>query len=298
MGPWYHGGWRRPEGGGSRWWTAGTQTAVPPRVQAPWFAYWLKDKGTLSAGGVRSTTPGRSSGALRYLAAEGRGGAEPLLPRRRHGSRSTRPAADERPYDQYVSDPAHPVPYRLRPIEETYDRVARAGGLGDGGPALRRRPARRGQLGVRAARGRPHRRGRHHRAARGLDHRPRRRLGRSSSSTSFPTACRTSWRMGGYQLMVAARSCAGRYRKSFCGARADRAETAVAIHRGPAPAGLHVQARATGSWCRCRAPGFRSTTATRRPRCPTSSRRRHPTSGRRPTASGTRPGIRRASKSR
>ncbi len=31
------------------------------------------------------------------------------------------PAAGERPYDQYVSDPAHPVPYRLRPVEQTYD---------------------------------------------------------------------------------------------------------------------------------------------------------------------------------
>ena len=32
--------------------------------------------------------------------------------------------------------------------------------------------------------------------------------------------------------------------------------------------------RGTGSWCRCRAPGSRSTTATRRRSCPTSSRRR------------------------
>ena len=25
------------------------------------------------------------------------------------------------PFDSYVSDPAHPVPYRLRPIQPTYD---------------------------------------------------------------------------------------------------------------------------------------------------------------------------------
>jgi putative CocE/NonD family hydrolase len=31
------------------------------------------------------------------------------------------PQAREAPFDQYVSDPAHPVPYRLRPIEQTYD---------------------------------------------------------------------------------------------------------------------------------------------------------------------------------
>jgi uncharacterized protein len=31
------------------------------------------------------------------------------------------PNAGEAPFDQYVSDPAHPVPYRPRPIEQTYD---------------------------------------------------------------------------------------------------------------------------------------------------------------------------------
>jgi len=32
---------------------------------------------------------------------------------------------DERAYDEYVSDPAHPVPYRSRPIEPTYGRGSR-----------------------------------------------------------------------------------------------------------------------------------------------------------------------------
>jgi putative CocE/NonD family hydrolase len=31
------------------------------------------------------------------------------------------PRANEAASDQYVSDPAHPVPYRARPIEQTYD---------------------------------------------------------------------------------------------------------------------------------------------------------------------------------
>ena len=31
------------------------------------------------------------------------------------------PKAGEAPFDQYLSDPAHPVPYRPRPIEQTYD---------------------------------------------------------------------------------------------------------------------------------------------------------------------------------
>jgi hypothetical protein len=32
------------------------------------------------------------------------------------------PGAGETPFDQYVSDPAHPVPYRPRPVEVTYSR--------------------------------------------------------------------------------------------------------------------------------------------------------------------------------
>ena len=31
------------------------------------------------------------------------------------------PKANEAAFDEYVSDPAHPVPYRPRPIEQTYD---------------------------------------------------------------------------------------------------------------------------------------------------------------------------------
>lgn len=40
------------------------------------------------------------------------------------------PQASESAFDQYVSDPAHPVPYRPRPIEQTYDCAARAGAPG------------------------------------------------------------------------------------------------------------------------------------------------------------------------
>ena len=51
---------------------------------------------------------GRRSAASLYLHAGGRLSFDP-------------PAAGEAPFDQYVSDPAHPVPYRPRPIEQTYD---------------------------------------------------------------------------------------------------------------------------------------------------------------------------------
>ena len=121
MGPWNHGGWRNP----SRQMPVvdpGTQDAYLKDVEAPWFAHYLKDKGSLTqpeamlfdAGAKHwrsfETWPpkeGATPTSL-YLHAGGKLSFEP-------------PKAGETSFDQYVSDPAHPVPYRPRPIEQTYD---------------------------------------------------------------------------------------------------------------------------------------------------------------------------------
>jgi uncharacterized protein len=121
MGPWNHGGWRNParrmpvvDGG--------TQDQYLRDVEAPWFAYYLKDKGSLAepeakvydAGAKQwrefKTWPPREGAtqASLYLQAGGRLSFEP-------------PTASGAQFDQYVSDPAHPVPYRPRPVEQTYD---------------------------------------------------------------------------------------------------------------------------------------------------------------------------------
>ena len=121
MGPWNHGGWRNP----ARRMPivdAGTQDMYLRDVEAPWFAYYLKGKGSLKqpeamvydAGAQRwrefPTWPPKEGGTAKslYLRAGGKLSFEP-------------PKAGEVPFDQYVSDPAHPVPYRPRPIEQTYD---------------------------------------------------------------------------------------------------------------------------------------------------------------------------------
>jgi putative CocE/NonD family hydrolase len=121
MGPWNHGGWRNP----ARRMPivdAGTQDAYLRDVEAPWFAYYLKGKGSpkqpeamvYDAGAQRwrefPTWPPKEGGTAKslYLRAGGKLSFEP-------------PKAGEVPFDQYVSDPAHPVPYRPRPIEQTYD---------------------------------------------------------------------------------------------------------------------------------------------------------------------------------
>ena len=121
MGPWNHGGWRN-QGRAMPVVDPGTADAYLRDVEAPWFAYWLHDKGTLKepeaylydAGDKRwrsfDAWPPKSDAQERKLY---------LHP---GGTLSfDAPSASENSYDQYVSDPAHPVPYRPRPVEQTYD---------------------------------------------------------------------------------------------------------------------------------------------------------------------------------
>ena len=122
MGPWNHGGWRRGEPRRMAVVDPGTSEGYLRDVEAPWFAYWLKDKGKLTLPDAYLYDAGAQAVALvRGVAAQGRrpSGASISTPGAR--SRSTRRPQARRPYDQYVSDPAHPVPYRPRPIEQTYD---------------------------------------------------------------------------------------------------------------------------------------------------------------------------------
>ena len=121
MGPWNHGGWRR-EARRIPVVDPGTAEGYLRDVEAPWFAYWLKGKGGLATpnaylydAGARQwrsfeqwpDTAGTARRTL-YLHAGGRLSFDP-------------PTSNEAPFDAYVSDPAHPVPYRSRPIEQTYD---------------------------------------------------------------------------------------------------------------------------------------------------------------------------------
>ena len=88
-------------------------------MQAAFFAKYLKDKG--DAPPEARDVPDRREqvGNLRRVAAEGGHAANAVLPARRANSASTnrrRPTAS----DEYVSDPANPVPYRPRPVTPTY----------------------------------------------------------------------------------------------------------------------------------------------------------------------------------
>jgi putative CocE/NonD family hydrolase len=130
MGPWNHGGWRAGEARRMAVVDPGTSEAYLRDVEAPWFAYWLKDQGTLREPEAYLY----DAGAKQWRSFDSwppKTGVTPRSVYLHSGIRQspssgllsfTPPAAGEAAYDQYVSDPAHPVPYRPRPVEQTYDR--------------------------------------------------------------------------------------------------------------------------------------------------------------------------------
>jgi len=122
-GPWNHGGWRG-EGrtlGNIDFGTA-TGKYFREEVQAPWFAVWLKGQGTLPFSGALVFESGSNQWRhfYRWPPAEAKatnlyfqaGGRLDFTPP---------PAAPRLAHDQYVADPAHPIPYRQRPIQWVYN---------------------------------------------------------------------------------------------------------------------------------------------------------------------------------
>jgi putative CocE/NonD family hydrolase len=216
MGPWNHGGWSREARTlGNIDFGSATGQYFRERIQAPWFAYWLKGKGNLGldeatvfeAGDNRWRTffnwpPQNATSRRLYTRGGGRLSFDP-------------PAAAESGFDQYVSDPAHPVPYRMRPIQKTYD--DRGSGwytwltedqrFVDDRPDVltwQTEPLERAVTIAGNIKG---------------------HLFASTTGTDsdwivklidvYPDSIPTNWKMGGYQLMVASEILRGRYRLGF-----------------------------------------------------------------------------------
>ncbi len=124
VGPWNHGGWSRGTGEalGPIQFGSATSTYFRDQVQAPWFAHFLKDKGKLDLPEALTFEAG-SNKWQRWDAWPPKTSvtAKPLYFGKNRALSwdkpiETGPAAS----DSYVSDPAHPVPYRQRPIQQTY----------------------------------------------------------------------------------------------------------------------------------------------------------------------------------
>jgi len=126
-GPWNHGGWMRSDGSslGAIAFGSDTSRYYRARIQAPFFAHFLKDKGgwdvreavTFETGANvwqrYDRWPPRDLTEDRNLYVRGDGALAFEAPADTDESLA---------FDGYVSDPARPVPYRPRPVEPTYDR--------------------------------------------------------------------------------------------------------------------------------------------------------------------------------
>jgi putative CocE/NonD family hydrolase len=122
-GPWNHGGWRNVDGSklGDISFDSNTSKYFREQIEAPWFAYWLHGRGNgkFAEATVFQTgsnqwqqydvwPPTRTRAKALYFGAGGKLSFDP--PRSSEGNA----------FDTYVSDPAHPIPYRHRPISPTY----------------------------------------------------------------------------------------------------------------------------------------------------------------------------------
>jgi putative CocE/NonD family hydrolase len=124
VGPWRHGGARfgRGDALGPIQFDSATATYYREQIEVPWFAFYLKDRGSLAlpealtfeAGSNRwrrwDSWPPKSGVQQRKL----------YFGAGRSLSFSAPRADDPSQFDSYTSDPAHPVPYRHRPIQATY----------------------------------------------------------------------------------------------------------------------------------------------------------------------------------
>ena len=123
VGPWNHGGWAHGPGStlGQIPFDSDTGTYYRQRVEAAWFAFWLHDKGSLplrealtfQTGSNIWTSfdtwpPKEAQKKNLYLGEKGKLSWE-------------EPKTESREaFDSYLSDPAHPVPYRQVPVDMTY----------------------------------------------------------------------------------------------------------------------------------------------------------------------------------
>jgi putative CocE/NonD family hydrolase len=122
MGPWSHGQWAGPVGDrlGNVTFGANTAAEFRARIQAPWFAYWLKGQGDGKFAEAVLFDAGANAWRT-FDAWPPRGATARKLYVHAGGRLAFTPPADTAGFDAYVSDPAHPVPYRPRPIELTYE---------------------------------------------------------------------------------------------------------------------------------------------------------------------------------
>jgi uncharacterized protein len=129
-GPWNHGGWALGPGNSLGAIPFGSDTGAyfRQKIEAAWFAYWLKDKGSLPLQEALLFQTG-SDKWTQFDAWPPKEAAARELYFHEDGKLSfdAPSSSSAGAFDSYVSDPAHPVPYRHRPIDMTYPTDHRGG---------------------------------------------------------------------------------------------------------------------------------------------------------------------------
>lgn len=124
MGPWRHGGWAGGDGtslGNIKFDGQATSTYFRKEIEAKWFAWYLKGKGDGNFAEAISFQTGSNQwkNYTKWPPAESK--IKNIYLHSNGKLTFDAPAAAEsKPFDSYVSDPAKPIPYRARPVEETY----------------------------------------------------------------------------------------------------------------------------------------------------------------------------------
>ncbi len=122
-GPWFHGGWQRTDGasigpmllGGHK-----TSKEFQDEIEAPFFAYYLHDKGEKPDWKARIFETGSNTWRT-YATWPDKHVSSQNLYFHSDGTLSfVAPKVQDTPYRQYISDPDSPVPYRPRPISPTF----------------------------------------------------------------------------------------------------------------------------------------------------------------------------------
>jgi len=128
VGPWNHGGWVLVHGTRLSVVDLGSDTGAffRRKIEAPWFAYWLHGTGTLPLKEAMIFETGSNQWKSYEAWPPLTGITRRKLYLRAHGRLSFDPPSEtENAFESYISDPADPVPYRQRPVEETYSEGSR-----------------------------------------------------------------------------------------------------------------------------------------------------------------------------
>jgi len=123
IGPWNHGGWAGGPGKklGNINFDSSTGETFRKNIQARWFSYYLKGKGEGNFAEAITFQTGSNTWKT-YDNWPPKEAVKKNIYFREDGKLSfEKPASSNTDaFDSYISDPAHPVPYRTRPVEETY----------------------------------------------------------------------------------------------------------------------------------------------------------------------------------